>query len=330
MVLPRVPLLITASSAIAGGGGLVAGAVGGVQIKRAETQKRHHRASYEDRHNAHLAEHGRTNAELQSFGRTHERVHRDVVLRMRDFLERNGKQVLVREHLILDELDFSTALQVVALAKLDLDVEGWAQGVIRSALAGRATWAALHDGVKQFGNASTGTPLSALRGIAAERARLAYLGGGSLASGGGGMALGATVQKVAVAGPVLLVAGLTTMMQGTKARTEADEYRTAVGIAIAQLDARDELFRGVRKRAQEKHDVLTRLAAKAARALDQLGPERLDMAVHGERLQTALILVKSVQEVAAAPVADEDSNLDPNTEKLIFKYRDARKETPDA
>ncbi|MGV9850570.1 hypothetical protein ACWDWU_17650 [Streptomyces sp. NPDC003442] len=42
MVLPLVPLVIIIGSGITGGGGVVAGAVGGVQIKRAQTQIQHH------------------------------------------------------------------------------------------------------------------------------------------------------------------------------------------------------------------------------------------------------------------------------------------------
>ena len=47
--------------------------------------------------------------------------------------------------------------------------------------------------VMAFAAASTGTPISTLSGIAAHNAAMAFLGGGSIATGGGGMALGAVV-----------------------------------------------------------------------------------------------------------------------------------------
>ncbi|MGV9850569.1 hypothetical protein ACWDWU_17645 [Streptomyces sp. NPDC003442] len=249
---------------------------------------------------------------------------------MRDFLERHAKQVRAYEHLIIDGVDDSNTTHIVGIAKLDPDVAGWVRGVVRSALVGGATPAVLRKVVTQLAKASTGTPIANLRGASAERATRAFFGGGSIASGGGGMKLGGTILKVSAAGPSILIAGLTMKNQGTKARTEADNRRTAVDIATAQLDVRDQRLRGVRKRAHELDEILIRLVSQASNALDLLESEPFDIDAHGKRLQEALVLVKSVRDVARAPVADEDGNLDTNTEQLIFNYRNARKETPDA
>ena len=51
-----------------------------------------------------------------------------------------------------------------------------------------------------FGTASTGTAISTLSGIAAEKAALAWLGGGALSSGGGGIVAGKAL--LAMAGPI--------------------------------------------------------------------------------------------------------------------------------
>ncbi|MEU6020827.1 hypothetical protein [Micromonospora sp. NBC_01739] len=300
---------------------MAAGVYGHVQRMRAETQSRELWAAYEDRYNAHLDDHRRTNAQLRAFGRKHEQIHNDVVLRMRDILKRSDMHAKVSDLLVLDGVDFSTSLEVMARPKIDPDVEGWAQGLIHSAQAGYTVWGFLHAGVNQIANAGTGTPLANLRGIAQENARKAALGGGPIASGGGGMALGALVEKIAVGGIVLGAFGATAYMQGEKAMTEVERYRAAFGVAIADLDVRDRLFYGVREQVQEKDIVLTQLAVRASRALDALGTGRLDSAIHGERFETAWMLVKAVQEVANAPVADEDGTLDRNTGRLIFKYR---------
>lgn len=55
---------------------------------------------------------------------------------------------------------------------------------------GPAAAVAAWQGVQLFGTASTGISISGLSGAAASSAGWAWLGGGSLASGGGGMALG--------------------------------------------------------------------------------------------------------------------------------------------
>lgn len=329
MVLPLVPLVIIIASGATGGSGVVAGAIGGVQIRRAQTQMRSDARRYRKRHAIHLTEVDHTNAALQSMGRTQERAQNEVILRMLGFLERHAKQVRAKEHLILDGVD-GARTQVVGMANLDPDVAGWVRGVVGSTIAGIATQAGVRTAVVQFASASTGTAISTLGGAAARGATLAFLGGGSLAAGGGGMALGASMLNVAVAGPTLLVAGLTVKNRGTKASTEAAKLQAEVAVDVAQLDARDQILRGVRKRAAELDGILVRLLSRATDALDLLESEPFDIDLHAERLQAALILVKSVRDVAAAPIADDDGNLNETTEQLVFKYRDAHKEAQDA
>ena len=58
-----------------------------------------------------------------------------------------------------------------------------------------------------FAVASTGTAIGSLSGAAATKATLAWLGGGSLASGGAGIAGGMTVLGGAVLAPVMAIAG---------------------------------------------------------------------------------------------------------------------------
>ncbi|MEU8197924.1 hypothetical protein AB0C10_29510 [Microbispora amethystogenes] len=330
MVLPLVPLVIITGSGIMGASGVMAGAVGGVQLKRAQTQFQHHRIRLEDRRTTYFANLDEANTAVQSFGRTQERAQHDVTFRLRDFLERHDKQVRVDEYLILDGVDYSNTAQDVGVAKLDPDVAGWIRGVVGSALAGGATSAFLREAVTRLAKASTGTPISELHGAAAESALLAVLGGGSRASGGGGMAFGAKVRKAAVAGPVVLIAGLTVKNRGTKARTEADNCGAAVDVLIAHLNLHDQLLRGVRKRVYELDGTLNRLVLQATNALDLLESEPFDFEAHGERLQAAWLLADSVRKVATAPIVGEDGNLDPNTAQLIFNYRDAPKEIPDA
>ena len=50
--------------------------------------------------------------------------------------------------------------------------------------------------------------------------------------------------------------------------------------------------------------------------------EPLTVPDHAERLQAALVLQRAVRDVAIAPVANEDGELDESTDDLIFKYRE--------
>jgi hypothetical protein len=73
--------------------------------------------------------------------------------------------------------------------------------------AGALAGIASYGGAMMFASASTGTAISALSGVAATNATMAWFGGGSLAAGGLGMAGGAAVLGGIVMGPVLAVAG---------------------------------------------------------------------------------------------------------------------------
>ncbi|MCP9947100.1 hypothetical protein [Actinomadura madurae] len=74
---------------------------------------------------------------------------------------------------------------------------------------------------------------------------LAFLGGGSLASGGGGMALGATVLNVVTIGPAFLVGGLVVKGQGAKEITKAREREADIAVAIAELDETEARLEGI-------------------------------------------------------------------------------------
>lgn len=328
MVLPLVPLVIGISSSITGGVGVVAGTVGGVQIRKAKTQIDLNHARREKRRVTYLAKVDRTSVALKAFGQTQELAQRDVIFRMEDFLVSHGKQVRANERLILDGVD-ALSTPVPGMAKLDPDVVGWVRGVFGSAVAAAATPVALRAAAKQLAKASTGTAMSTLSGAALERAILAFFGGGSRAAGGGGMDLGTTMLNVAGAGAGLFIAGVTVKNQGTKARTVADEHRAEVDVEVVQLDRHEELLRGVRKWAREQNAILTRLVSQATETLDILESEPFNIDLHAERLQAALILVTAAGQLAIASAVYEDGNLDANTEQLNFKYRDANTETTD-
>lgn len=323
-----VPIVLIVAGGAAAVGGVTAGTVGGLQIGRAQKRIKNQTAKHEARHKAHLEMVNQTNGALRTLGDTQTRAQREIIHRMRDFLVRHAKQVRTHEQLILDGVDGANS-RVVSLAAMDPDLAGWVRGIVGAAGAGVTTPFALSVAVVKYASASTGTPISDLSGAAATNARLAFLGGGSLQSGGGGMRLGRTAGGAAAIGPAILVAGIAVKNQGTKARTEADRHKTEVEVSIATLDTRDQLLRGVQERAEELEVLIQRMIARAEAALADLESEPFDMSHHAERLQTALILVKSVREVATAPVADEAGNIDAGTQRLIFTYRDIYKEPTD-
>ncbi|MFX1822059.1 hypothetical protein PV768_19960 [Pseudarthrobacter sp. CC4] len=330
MVLPIVPLAIVITSSLTGSAGLFFGAQGGVQIRDANKQIGLHSARYEKRKVLHLAQADRTDAVLQAFGQTQERAERDVIVRMEDFLVRQGMQVRTKERPILDGVDGSNT-HVRERPTIYPDVVGWVGSLGGPVAASAATRVALLAAAKEFARASTGTRIKTLNGAAAERAILAFFGGGSYVSGGGGMELGGLMLNVAGAGVSLLGAGVTVKMHGTKALSQAEEHRTNVDVAIAQLDVQDELHRGVQEWGREQDGVLSHLVSQATEAIDVLESEPFDSTseLHAKRLLVAFTLVKAVGQVISVPAVGEDGSLDGTTEQLTFRYRDTTTEATD-
>ena len=73
--------------------------------------------------------------------------------------------------------------------------------------AGAMAGIAAYGGVSMFATASTGTAIAGLSGAAATNATLAWLGGGSLATGGLGIAGGTAVLGGIVVAPIIAVSG---------------------------------------------------------------------------------------------------------------------------
>lgn len=100
------------------------------------------------------------------------------------------------------------------------------------ALAGYATYGS----VMALGAASTGTPIAALSGIAAQNAALAALGGGSIAAGGGGIALGSTILAGAAIAPIIAVGGLLVNAKGNSSLEKATEIEAEVEKAVITIN----------------------------------------------------------------------------------------------
>lgn len=117
----------------------------------------------------------------------------------------------------------------VGASTLLTGVSGAAIGSFGGFAAAGATSAA----IMALGTSSTGVAISSLNGAAAINATLALLGGGTLASGGGGMALGALVLSGATAGVGIFIGGIIFHLSGKKISDEVNKAEQEV-ISIEQ------------------------------------------------------------------------------------------------
>src|SRR4051812_30305407 len=187
MPIPLIAAALIAAGVGSGGGGLALGGKGARDIKRARSQIKTAEAEYQRQHEKMAAVVTSTNARLSEYGEQQNAALTAVVLRMGEFLRRHAKQVRESERLLVDGID-ATVGSVTGAVGLDADAAGWAMGVVTSGLAGAGVASGVTSAAATFGVASTGAAISGLSGAAAESATLAFLGGGSIASGGGGVA----------------------------------------------------------------------------------------------------------------------------------------------
>ena len=101
--------------------------------------------------------------------------------------------------------------------------------------AGTLAGVAAYGGTMMLATASTGTAISTLSGAAASNATLAWLGGGTLASGGGGVFGGTIVLGGVVVGPVLAVAGSVMAAKAEKNLAEAESREAEARQKAAQM-----------------------------------------------------------------------------------------------
>lgn len=329
MVLPLLPAALIGVGVVTGGSGLVLGLKGGYDIKKANDRIRKSGARYDDQRRKLEAQETITNEALQTLGTRQAQANREVVGRMADFLRRHEKLVSESEKLLVDGLE-PTSRTVEIEGGLGQDAVAWMRGIVGSAVTGVGVNAGVTTAVTTFAAASTGTAISSLSGAAATNATLAFLGGGSIATGGGGMVVGAAALNFVTIGPAVLVSGLVVAGQGEKAKTQARVNEAAVNEAIAEAQATTAAFDAIVARAEEIESLLDQLVVRSTLALDLLESEPFDPDRHASRFQQALTLTFAVRDVASAQVIDESGVLNEETAKYKVRYRTLIKEDDDA
>ncbi|MEV4673786.1 hypothetical protein AB0K34_19215 [Actinomadura sp. NPDC049382] len=324
-----IPVVLVAVGAATGGSGAALGGKGAYDLKKAIERRKKADRHHEQRRAVTQDKLENSNRKLAALGVQQEQAIVNVVVRMADFLRRHERQVRESDRLLVEGVD-ATLTQVPGLQGLGVEAAAFIGGAVGAAVAGAGTGAGVTAVAGSVGVASTGAAIGGLSGAAAESATLAFLGGGSLASGGGGMALGATVLNVVTIGPAMLVGGLVLKGQGTKAITQAREREAEIAVALAELDETEARLRGVDARADELSSLLAKLSAQATSALDLLESEPFDSLAHAPRFQRAMSLAMAVRDVATTPIIDAEGELTEQSANITIKYRPMAEGNADA
>ena len=292
-----------------------------MDFKRAADRRRAALERYNERRTQVEMKAVTTNKLLKAYGEQQRESLVNVVVRMRDFMLRHDKQVRESERLLVDGVD-AESKQVPGLGRLDVDAMALVGAVLGSAATSVGAGVGVGALAGAVGSASTGTAISALSGVAAENALLAWLGGGSIAAGGGGMALGGLALRDFVAlGPALLVGGFVAKGQGTRRVTKAKEDEAKLSVATEELGVTEAQLKAVDSRVDELSSVLGKITGRAVAALDLLESEPFDPPKHAKRFQGATRLVVAVRDIAAAPIINGAGDLTKESQDLKVKYQ---------
>ena len=145
-------------------------------------------------------------------------------------------------------------------------VRGGVQSIVSGALVGMASY----GGATMLASASTGTAISALSGVAATNATLAWFGGGSLAAGGMGVAGGMAVLGGLAAAPVLAVGGMVLAAKAKKNLAEARVGLAEAKRAASEMHSATSLVEGIHKVVLQTLDVTIELDQQFTPVLDNL------------------------------------------------------------
>ena len=155
----------------------------------------------------------------------------------RNMAEKLGRIVITKE----EEVEILKKLHLIdpnriKVERVDMEkMTNVLTSAVTGSLAGLAASGGAYLGVGALATASTGTAISGLSGAAATNATLAWLGGGSLASGGLGMAGGMAVMGGLVAGPLLAIGGSIFASKAAEKKEEAYENWKKVEAAAEKL-----------------------------------------------------------------------------------------------
>ncbi len=222
-----IPIFIAVGTAIAGTAN--AAAAGG-RISDAQNRYQQRRGRYDEAMRHFEQKHSDAAAQFEVLGKT----RLNAVVTLGDAVE-FLKKARIKERDMFEKFNI-TPEQLVAWRTASVHALDILGGVASSAVSGIATSAAVYGLVGTLGVASTGTAISALSGVAATNATMAWLGGGPLVAGGAGIAGGTLVLGGLVVGPGILVASFF-------AHAKAAEIENQVERHVSEMDV-DEAEKG--------------------------------------------------------------------------------------
>lgn len=195
-------------------------------------------------------------------------------------------------------------------------------GIVAGGVAGGMAGFGAVGGVGLLATAGTGTAISSLSGVAATNATLAWLGGGTLASGGLGIAGGMWVLGGIVAAPLVAVTSIVVAMfsEGklNDARAYSDSFRALVEVVKGEQSYWEKMLNKINEKAktlQETDVFLKSQIDKVFTSFVQKGNSVSKWETkEQENLKSMMQLAETIVNTINAPLMNDK---DPLTQKIM-------------
>jgi len=297
-----LPFILAGVSLLSAGAGI------GAMIDAKETQKRAESIIQEskrkfDRRKAQLEKaNEELNSTLQCYGELKVALFQSVIKEFLDFLDRYGvdakSKAQIRKYIKKGEI-IKLRNELASIEELPV-----ALSMLDGGLKGAMVAYAVYGGVTSFAAASTGTAISALSGAAARNAALAWLGGGSLATGGLGVLGGQLVLGGITIGPALLVTGLKMSSEAEKNLTEAYKFQKEVNEKVALMDRTEQEYEEIQRYVKESSEVLEQLRRRFYSQFRKLR-RRKHNPLETITFQQCVLIVKQLKKILEAPLVND-------------------------
>ncbi len=254
-----LPLLLWGAAALLAGTGVVKGAVAISDFDDAKKIGKSAEKRHKDAEADLQKQRENTNKDFEKLGELKLAVFTDQIKHLVDVIKKSGKHSFSKIHDFEQSFSVEDLKEMEAMVVNSLKIEnGIASGAVTGVLAGLGAYSS----VGTLAAASTGTAISSLSGVAATNATLAWLGGGSLATGGFGMAGGALALGGVVLGPALAVGGFMLASKAEEALTQARKYEAEVDLAVAKIKESKVVLAGLSSNADEVASALIETARR--------------------------------------------------------------------
>lgn len=289
-----LPIVLWGAAAALGATGVFKGAKAVGNMKEAKQIGENAEVTYDEALNHLEQKKEETNTQLEELGRLKLSIFTRQIKHTIDVIKKSknasGKLENFESSISIEEIQ---AMEAMVLNSLKLEA-GLLAGTTGGALAGFGAYSS----VGLLASASTGTAISGLSGVAATNATLAWLGGGSIASGGFGMAGGMIALGGIVAGPALAIGGFMLASKAEEALTKAVKYSAQVDKAVSEIKMIETVLDGIQKNADEVIYTLNQLVHRfeSMKVNDDSDPQAFKQMIVNTKVLKDLLDCKIIDE----------------------------------